>query len=202
MALQEVQIELSNAATGARSQVNAQSSDLKSKENYESKAKALEKLESNSGNTVRNSTRPPWFKSKGEHDPSLVKIALGSVLIVGDEIAYLQRVQIQNTGTTASAATAAPISVAITPKPGTATQGGDNVVFTAAVSNDPSNVGVNWTLDGTGCAVPACGSFASSTANTVTYKPPANAPNPNTVTLTATSRADATKSDSVTITIN
>lgn len=289
LALREVQIELSETATQARNQASAQSSD---KKNAESKAQALEAINSSTGETLTNSTRPKW--RKGQPDPSLIKVALGSVLIVGDEIAYLQRVQIQNSGNAnstvvvsisptapqipigttqaftanvvndpngsgvtwtisgpscsgagcgaLSSATAttvtytapsavpapnntvtitatskadstksatvnivitpAPISVTVSPKPGAATHAGSAVPFTAAVSNDPSAAGVNWTLSGAGCAGPNCGTLTPTTNTAVNYTPPAISPNPNTITLTATSRADASKSDPVVITIN
>lgn len=49
--------------------------------------------------TIENSTnsRRMISPSRGGFSPLLVKLALGSVVIVGDQIQYLQRVQIQNT---------------------------------------------------------------------------------------------------------
>ncbi len=46
----------------------------------------------------KNARRKISF-SRGNFSPFLVKLALGSVVIVGDQIQYLQRVQIQNTAT-------------------------------------------------------------------------------------------------------
>lgn len=54
----------------------------------------------NLSTTVKNSTNPnnqPFsWRQKGEFSPLLVKLALGNVVIVGDKIKYLERVQIQS----------------------------------------------------------------------------------------------------------
>src|SRR5438132_14310658 len=69
--------------------------------------------------------------------------------------------------------------------------------FTATVTNDPSNKGVNWTLtqSGTPCS-PGCGTMSpASTASGVamTYTAPSAVPSPAQVTVTAISAADTTK---------
>jgi hypothetical protein len=50
--------------------------------------------------TIKNSKNPnqylPFSNAKGKLSPSLVKLALGKVVIVGNQIEYLQRVQIQS----------------------------------------------------------------------------------------------------------
>jgi len=64
-------------------------------------SKAMETSKS----TVRNSTNPSEFypfTRKGSFDPLLVKLALGNLVIVGQEIQYLQRVQIQSAATPSS----------------------------------------------------------------------------------------------------
>jgi hypothetical protein len=76
-----------------------------------------------------------------------------------------------------------------------------SVSFTVAVSNDPSNLGVHWSLSGGGCSGAACGTLTNVTTTSVTYNAPASAPSPATVILQATSIADTTKSASATITI-
>jgi hypothetical protein len=76
-----------------------------------------------------------------------------------------------------------------------------SVSFTAVVSNDPSNRGVNWSLSGGGCSGAACGTLTNVTTTSVTYNAPATVPNPATLTLQATSITDNTKSVSATITI-
>ena len=48
--------------------------------------------------TIKNSRNPDTkffiWPGKGEFDPTLVKRALGEVVIVGDEIRYVQRIQV------------------------------------------------------------------------------------------------------------
>src|SRR5438094_9783456 len=77
--------------------------------------------------------------------------------------------------------------------------------FTATVTNDPSNKGVNWTLtqSGTPCS-PGCGAISpASTASgvAVTYTAPSAVPSPAQVTVTAISAADTTKSAAATVTV-
>ena len=83
----------------------AQSKDVKLTSQQIATITALtDGLASKSSETVRNSTNPdtfrPFTKGKGTFDPLLVKLALGDLVIVGDQIAYLQRVQIQSNATT------------------------------------------------------------------------------------------------------
>jgi hypothetical protein len=76
--------------------------------------------------------------------------------------------------------------------------------FTATVTGDPSNQGVTWTLAGSECGGPSCGtlsSAASASGTPIVYTAPGTAPSPASVTLTATSVADTTKSASATINI-
>jgi len=74
--------------------------------------------------TTTNSTNPdllewekrfPGFrlKQKGDFDPFLVKLALGKMVIVGDQIQYLQRVQIQSSA--APSGTGAPTISTVSP---------------------------------------------------------------------------------------
>jgi predicted dienelactone hydrolase len=78
--------------------------------------------------------------------------------------------------------------------------------FSATVSNDGANQGLNWTLtqNSSACS-PICGTLSFSTsasAAPVTYTVPASAPASASVTLTATSVTDSTKSASATISIS
>jgi hypothetical protein len=73
--------------------------------------------------------------------------------------------------------------------------------FTATVSNDPSNLGVSWSLSGSGCSGSTCGTLTNVTTTSVTYTASATAPSPATVTLKATSLADNSKWASATVTI-
>ena len=105
---------------------------------------------------------------------------------------------------TATATVTPPIAVSVSPTTAnvdvTKTQ-----QFTATVTNDPSNKGVNWTLtqSGTPCS-PGCGTMSpASTASgvAVTYTAPSAVPSPAQVTVTAISAADTTKSAVATATV-
>src|SRR5205807_582906 len=105
---------------------------------------------------------------------------------------------------TATATVTPPIAVSVSPTTAnvdvTKTQ-----QFTATVTNDPSNKGVNWTLtqSGTPCS-PGCGAISpASTASgvAVTYTAPSAVPSPAQVTVTAISAADPTKSAAATVTV-
>ncbi|HET8924062.1 MAG TPA: hypothetical protein VFN26_13820 [Candidatus Acidoferrum sp.] len=103
----------------------------------------------------------------------------------------------------------APISVSIVNKFTTQTSGDPSVVLNATVTNDLSNLGLNWSLSANGQPCPVtCGTltFPSSPPSatlTATYTPPATAPTGAnaTPTITATSVTDPTKSDSFMFTI-
>jgi hypothetical protein len=68
--------------------------------------------------TIKNSRNPDSvffiWPGKGQFDPTLVKRALGEVVIVGDEIRYVQRIQVQS-GATPPAASAPAISGIVPP---------------------------------------------------------------------------------------
>ena len=59
--------------------------------------------------------------------------------------------------------------------------------FTATVANDTSNMGVNWTLNTTGCSGSACGALSSATPFSVTYTAPTGLSATESVTITAKS---------------
>jgi hypothetical protein len=79
--------------------------------------------------------------------------------------------------------------------------------FTAAVTNDPANSGVTWTVlpaSGTLCTGAGCGTASpTSTASgsSTTYEAPPAAPSGGTIIVTATSVTDPTKSASATVTV-
>jgi hypothetical protein len=97
----------------------------------------------------------------------------------------------------------APVGVTISPATGTV-QAAQTQNFTATVLNDSRNLGVTWTLSGTGCTGNACGTLSSSSSASgmpVTYTAPATTPNPPTVNLTASSVSDSSHVASATVTI-
>lgn len=73
--------------------------------------------------------------------------------------------------------------------------------FTATVTNDVQNKGVNWSLSGSGCSGSTCGAISNATTTTMTYTAPSTVPNPPGVTVTAASIADGTKTGIATITV-
>jgi len=96
-----------------------------------------------------------------------------------------------------------PISVAFTAgfAPPASVNTNSTVAIAATVANDPSNLGVHWTV---ACGSAQCGSFnPSSTGSTVytQFTAPPAITSGSTVTVTATSVADNTKSVSATIAI-
>ncbi len=101
--------------------------------------------------------------------------------------------------------TAAPPPLTVSVSPGTASvRIGLTQTFTPTVVNDGSNLGVDWTLTGSGCSGATCGgvSPAHTASNFVTtYTAPATAPSPATVIIHATSTTDNTKAATATITV-
>lgn len=77
--------------------------------------------------------------------------------------------------------------------------------FTATVTNDTANAGVDWTRTGANCSGATCGTLSAShtaSGTTITYTAPASVPSPSpVVTLTAASTTDNTKSAAATITV-
>src|SRR5436190_773895 len=105
---------------------------------------------------------------------------------------------------TATVTVLPPIAVSVSPPTANVTVNATQQ-FTATVTNDPSNKGVNWTLtqSGTPCS-PGCGAISpASTASgvAVTYTAPSAVPSPAQVTVTAISAADPTKSAVATVTV-
>lgn len=82
-------------------------------------------------------------------------------------------------------------------------EAGQTVNITASVSSaaPSTNLGVTWTLSGSGCTGATCGSLTNETSTSVTYTAPASVPSSFTVNLTATSMADSTKSASLQIAV-
>jgi len=81
-------------------------------------------------------------------------------------------------------------------------QTGQSHGFSVTVQNDSQNLGVSWSLTGSGCSGAACGTLTNSTNMSVTYNAPAQAPNPAAVSLVATSLADPSRSAAATITVS
>ena len=97
-----------------------------------------------------------------------------------------------NTKSATATITVSPITVSLSTTSVSLTGGGTQA-FTASVSNDGANAGVNWSI-GAGA-----GSLLSSSTSATTYFAPAYIAAASTVTLTATSATDATKSATATI---
>jgi hypothetical protein len=105
-ALREIGIDLHDASEAAQQKLQGIAPTDANYRDSEASAKLLQKIADKSDDTIKNSTRPGFRKKKS--NPLLVKMALGNVVIVGDEIEYLQRVQIQSPP--AAAATTSPLT--------------------------------------------------------------------------------------------
>jgi hypothetical protein len=152
-------------------------------------AQSLQQEASKADETITNSTRPGPFKSKGQFNPTLVKIALGDLVIVGEEIEYLQRIQMQgNAATPAVSVTVAPTTQKL--------MLGDQQKFTASVTGS-TNTNVVWSLVDAQGATSTIGSLTSDGA----YTAPSTMPTPNAVNVKATSAADSSKFASASVTI-
>ncbi len=91
-----------------------------------SKLSSKEALNVSTVDNSRNSRRP-FFPRAGRFNPLSVKLALGSVVIVGQQIQYLQRIQIQSNA--APATTSVPTINSITP---TCAAVGDSITLAGA----------------------------------------------------------------------
>jgi len=191
-ALVDLMMRLRNAPAleSARRQLDADATKM-SPEDYKNTKSFLGTLDKSSSDTLRNSRRPTFLN--GTFSPLLVKLALGSVAIVGDEIEYLQRVQVQGS----ASQPASPSGVAVTISPAAqsvavnATQ-----QFTASVTGN-TNTTVAWSVNGTAGGNSTLGTIS----NAGLYTAPAVIPTPNPVTVKATSAADATQFASATVTV-
>src|SRR5271165_5009162 len=94
-----------------------------------------------------------------------------------------------------------PVPIIVSLPSATATvEVGATAQFTASVTNDSANKGVNWTVS---CSTAPCGGVspaATASASPTTFTPPVQA-GALTVTLTATSASDPAKSANVVITV-
>ena len=94
----------------------------------------------------------------------------------------------------------AAIAVSVTPR-AASVRVSQAAAFSASLQNDAQNLGVSWSVTGTGCASAACGTLTNVTSTSVTYNAPPTVPNPSTVSLSASSLADGSKNAVATITI-
>jgi hypothetical protein len=161
-------------------------------------AKEFAAAQKDSQQTVKNSEQKDTNRvfgvfQKGGHSPLLVKMALGNVVIVGDEIAYLQRVQVQ--GNSSQPGSPSGITVTISPT-------AQNVVvnqtqqFTATVAGG-SNTAVTWSVNDIAGGNTTLGTISSAGL----YTAPASVPASNPVTVKATSVGDSTQFFSATVTV-
>jgi Putative Ig domain len=84
------------------------------------------------------------------------------------------------------------VSIALTPSTTQTDEQGKTTAITVAISNDPANKGVTWSLGG-------AGALSGLTATAVTYTAPASIAAASTATVTATSVFDGTKTATLTI---
>jgi dienelactone hydrolase len=96
-------------------------------------------------------------------------------------------------------ATITVVAITVSVSPTTATvQAGGVVPINANANNDPSGLGVTWTIS----PASGAGTLSNATNTSVTYNAPASPPASDlTVTITATSVADASKAGSTIVTV-
>jgi hypothetical protein len=143
MALQEINVRATQAAAEAKSKLNT-GQQYASAESAQALSDTLANVAKSSKATSKNSERSKWHK--GKSNPLLVKLALGSIVIVGDEIAYLQRVQIQNSATpstTPTPLTAVPSSLSFADQNVTTTSDAQSVTLTNTGSSALNNLVVS-----------------------------------------------------------
>jgi large repetitive protein len=93
-----------------------------------------------------------------------------------------------------------PITISLSPAPSTVVTSA-TAQFTAYVSNDPTNAGINWSAS---CSAAKCGSVSPAKTTSgmpTTYASPSGVSADLSVTLTASSVTDSTKSVSIPITV-
>ena len=181
LALEELQLELNNVGSDeAKNNLMSAAKTEQEKKSAKAMIGSAAIMTTSFQSTIKNSTRPKF--SKGQQNPLLVNLALGSLVIVGDEIQYLQRVQIQ------SGVSNSPVAVSVGPSTPQIPVG-TTQAFTATITNDQNSSGVKWALSGPSCQASTCGTLTNETSTTVTYTAPGTQPSPNnTVALTATSQ--------------
>jgi hypothetical protein len=141
---QAVTLELRNLGaklSRASSKAHATAKTDKTNPSAATEAANSRDLNDSATKTISNSTRPKLFK--GESDPVLVKLALGQVVIVGDEIEYLQRVQIQSNAPSSATSiplTAKPASLSFSTQNGTIDGAAQSITLTNTDTSPLTNV--------------------------------------------------------------
>src|SRR5438477_5476815 len=113
---------------------------------------------------------------------------------------------VANTAVSATATITVTKGVGVSVSPGTASVAvTDTQLFTATVTNDPSNKGVSWTLtQGGAVCSPSCGTISPATTasgSPATYTAPSTVPANPSVTVVATSVANTTVSATATVAV-
>jgi hypothetical protein len=92
------------------------------------------------------------------------------------------------------------ITLEVTPKTVTLDEG-QSQIFIATLGNDTKNLGVTWTLTGSGCAGTGCGTLTNVTTTSVTYTAPTGLTSSITASLEAQANAHMSTNLTATITI-
>lgn len=124
--------------------------------------------------TVKNSTnsRRMISTSRGDFSPLLVKLALGSVVIVGDQIAYLNRVQIQSSAAPPQASaplSALPSSIGFANQSLLNSSPSQSIILTNTGSSALTNINPQITSNATDFSIASntCSSSLGASANCV-----------------------------------
>ena len=144
------------------------------------KAALQKQITSTEKNSQQLDKNPVFRFSTGDFSPLIVKLALGNLVVIGDEIEYLQRVQVQGTPSNGSAS-----SVTVTPLQltfGNQNVGSSSTAQTVTVTNSGSSGLSNFaaSLSGTNqndfSQTNTCGTTVAAGANctiSVTFTPTA-----------------------------
>ena len=153
------------------------------------------------GSPACGSFNPPEAAGTIYTSPSVVPVG-GTVTITATSLTDTTS-SASATLTIASPNSGNPITVSISPPSAyvQTTGSAHTVPFTALVSNDPGDAGVDWTIS---CGAANCGGVNpshSASGTPVTYSAPSTVPGGGSVTITATSITDATISATATANI-
>jgi hypothetical protein len=111
--------------------------------NQQESINLLNQVKKASSDTIANSKRPKFSLFAATQSPLLVKLALGDFVIVGDEIEYLQRVQIQSNAASAPASnplSASPSSLSFSSQNGVTNGASQAITLTNSGSSPVTNI--------------------------------------------------------------
>jgi len=177
--LEEIAVQLSSAATSQKT-TTSDSKGTPAEQANQTTLAFMQKIASDSLVTVNNSKRPSFKFWTGTQSPLLVKLALGDLVIVGDEIEYLQRVQIQSNALSSVAPaplSASPSNVSFSSQNGVTNGAAQSITLTNNGSTPLTNITVQPPKTNDFSQSSTCASTLAAAATctiSVTYSPSTN----------------------------